>query len=109
MIRTPRLVAVLVAASSLWVATSAESCSKASSDLKKASQGLDALTATCSDLQDSDKAAEFDKASAEAANRSDQSVEQTTADAAASRERHCSGSQNPGYEPYGDVQLDLMK
>lgn len=101
-----RAFVMTVAVSALWVATSAASCSE---DLQKASEGLNAITAKCSELADPAKAAAFDRASAEAANRSDQAVSQTIKDAAASRRRHCANSANPSYEPYSDVQMDLIK
>jgi hypothetical protein len=106
--RRTRAVLACLAASSIWAVTSAESCSQASKDLNKASQGLDALTATCSQLIGNPGAErDFVQAEADQANRADQPESKTKAQARASLERRCGASQNPNYQPYVDVQTDI--
>jgi hypothetical protein len=104
-----RALAALLAGFLIMASVGADSCQKSQSDLNKASQGLDALNATCADLQDPKAASSFDKAAADAANRSDQPLSQTIQQASASRQQHCSQSSNPQYKPYTDVETDLTK
>ena len=85
----------------------ASSCEKAQKDLDKATQGLDALTATCAELSDPAAAASFAKAAADQANRSDQPVAKTEREASAALERRCAKSHNSSYQPYTDVQIDI--
>ena len=103
--RTRALIAVL-AALGLFVATSAESCS---TSLKKADQGLSSLDATCTDIANGNPSRDdFASAEADQANISSQSLDQTKADALASLDRHCGSNQNADYQPYTDVQIDLL-
>jgi hypothetical protein len=102
-----RTLVTIAAAGTLFMATSAESCGQASSQLNKASQGLNALTATCSQLQDSSAASDFAAAEADQANLSSQSVAQTKQAALDAMHKRCASSTNPSYQPYVDVQTDI--
>jgi outer membrane murein-binding lipoprotein Lpp len=90
--------------------TSTKEIDKAQHDLNKASKGLDALTATCKHLRNDPQAAhDFDQSAAKDANRSDESLSATAERARQSRERHCAQSQNPTYQPYTDVSVDISQ
>ena len=110
--RTPKITARHLATTAAALAFAgasmgASSCEKAQKDLDKATQGLDALTATCAQLDDPGAAKSFAKASADAANRSDQPASQTEREALAALHRRCASSSNPSYQPYVDVQTDI--